>query len=573
VLRDITTKKGSDGNAAQKQAPRSTPESDKPTAHDAASAPVNSGATAASTQKASKPTDAAPSTTNSSKFDSTADTTTPAPVPAPAPEPLVLQVRDFVGANMNANADAQTTEASTNDSAAQNADAAGSNDAAGGQTSAAGATNGSPAFLSLGSRFIAARFPSAQNAPKGATAAKSATAAANGKASTSGTSTQAPSATTSSSSSSQDVAPTSAATPDSSANQSAGQADANAAAMAAAMLGITNPATPAPAAAATATSNSRNSSLTGGTDSQIAAAGAGATDNDTAATVRNRTAATFAVNAGTPQIADAADTNDQIEDTASDDGASVRGLAGANAFSGSTESLIGASLRTSAGLRQAGGVTKTGANSTNATASLFGGNSAGKSQAPSASSLPTKVGTPAAASDIVRSAAAPSAASTARPTLTISMPDLVSFNTNRSAAGALDAPALLASDTDAPAVVSQIVQAMRVQALQGGGTAEVTLQPGYLGGVSLSVKVNQDGVSASVVADTPAVREALRTQEPALRQALADQGLKLEHFDVSEPAETPRKQSGGGQQAPQDQPRQSRQKRRDPSEPAFEFVA
>ena len=76
------------------------------------------------------------------------------------------------------------------------------------------------------------------------------------------------------------------------------------------------------------------------------------------------------------------------------------------------------------------------------------------------------------------------------------------------------------------------------------------------------------------MADTPAVREALRTQEPALRQALSDQGLRLDHFDVSEPSETPRKNTGGGQNAPEDQPRQPRQKRRDPSGTLLsEFVA
>jgi flagellar hook-length control protein FliK len=189
--------------------------------------------------------------------------------------------------------------------------------------------------------------------------------------------------------------------------------------------------------------------------------------------------------------------------------------------------------------------------------------------------------TSTAASKTASSAPSPleansSSATAARPALTIAVPDLVGGPALSRALSPIqiETPASLPADVDASAVMSQIVQAMRVQLVQGGGTAQVTLQPGYLGGVTLSVKVDQDGVSASVVADTPAVRDALRTQEPALRDALIGQGLRLDHFDVAAPVETPRKNPNGGQGgSAQDQQQPRQQKRRDPSEPAFEFVA
>ena len=134
-------------------------------------------------------------------------------------------------------------------------------------------------------------------------------------------------------------------------------------------------------------------------------------------------------------------------------------------------------------------------------------------------------------------------------------------------------PNALLTPTDTSAVMSQMVQAMRVQVAQGGGQAEITLQPTYLGGVTLSIKVDDNGVSASLAADTPAVREALRAQEPALRQALGDQGLRLDRFEVSEPSETPKKNASGGHNAPPNEQQPPRQKRRDPAEPAFQFVA
>lgn len=177
--------------------------------------------------------------------------------------------------------------------------------------------------------------------------------------------------------------------------------------------------------------------------------------------------------------------------------------------------------------------------------------------------------------DVLRAAADRGVTTLPRGIVTVPMPDLFSPAVARAfAPQALDASAALLPEGETASAVSQIVQSMRVQALAGGGEAQISLQPGYLGGVTVTVRVDQDTVTASVSADTPAVREALRSQESTLRQTLSDQGLRLDRFEVTEPSQTPRRHSNGGDRSPADeQPRSRSQKRRDPSAPAFEFVA
>ena len=257
------------------------------------------------------------------------------------------------------------------------------------------------------------------------------------------------------------------------------------------------------------------------------------------------------------------------EDPASENGTPSLGPAGADA-------ALASDLRVAAATAAASGahVNAPAPTATNTTGPApvpsFQINAAQVANATVTSSAAVKAATSA---PIAAPAASSSAA--ARPAPTVAIPDLVGAGLARAMSPIqIDTPAPLPADVDASAVMSQIVQAMRVQLAQGGGTAEVTLQPGYLGGVTLNVKVDQDSVTASVVADTPAVREALRTQEPALRDALTSQGLRLDHFDVAAPSETPRKNPGGGNgSSAQDQRQPRQQKRRDPSEPAFEFIA
>jgi len=139
----------------------------------------------------------------------------------------------------------------------------------------------------------------------------------------------------------------------------------------------------------------------------------------------------------------------------------------------------------------------------------------------------------------------------------------------------LEAAAAMALDRDGASVSSQVIESIRLQWAKGGGDAQMTLQPGYLGGLSVSLRVDKDVVTASVIAESPAVREWLRANESSLRQGLVDVGLRLEKFQVSDlSAQTPSRDtearerpSGRDRQSAPRQPRPSR------SDSTFEVIA
>jgi flagellar hook-length control protein FliK len=139
----------------------------------------------------------------------------------------------------------------------------------------------------------------------------------------------------------------------------------------------------------------------------------------------------------------------------------------------------------------------------------------------------------------------------------------------------LEAAAATALDRDGASVSSQIVESIRLQWAKGGGDAQMTLQPGYLGGLSVSLRVDKDVVTASVLAESPAVREWLRANESSLRQGLVDVGLRLEKFQVSDvSAQTPARDADA-RDRPSGRDRQSapRQPRPDRSDSTFEVIA
>jgi flagellar hook-length control protein FliK len=86
-------------------------------------------------------------------------------------------------------------------------------------------------------------------------------------------------------------------------------------------------------------------------------------------------------------------------------------------------------------------------------------------------------------------------------------------------------------DGDVP---RQIVQAIRLQWSQGVGTARVTLQPDYLGDMSIDIRVDRGAVTAVLDASNASVRQWLEGHEPLLRQSLADQGLTLDRLVVKD---------------------------------------
>jgi flagellar hook-length control protein FliK len=145
----------------------------------------------------------------------------------------------------------------------------------------------------------------------------------------------------------------------------------------------------------------------------------------------------------------------------------------------------------------------------------------------------------------------------------LNMPAVVSRET-------VDIPATVARDIDTN-VPAQIVQSIRLQAINGGGEAIIRLNPDYLGEVVVAVKVEQGTVTAALQAETPAVRQWVERNEPVLRQALAEQGLQLDKLTVAEKAsETERDgdHEDAREDAREESPRQQPRRRRPQSDEA-----
>jgi flagellar hook-length control protein FliK len=142
-------------------------------------------------------------------------------------------------------------------------------------------------------------------------------------------------------------------------------------------------------------------------------------------------------------------------------------------------------------------------------------------------------------------------------------------------ASSLEAAAAVALDRDGASVSSQVLESIRLQWAKGGGDAQMTLQPGYLGGLSVSLRVDKDVVTASVLAESPAVREWLRANESSLRQGLVDVGLRLEKFQVSDVSAQSPSRDTDARDRPSGRDRQTapRQPRPGRSDSTFEVIA
>jgi flagellar hook-length control protein FliK len=118
------------------------------------------------------------------------------------------------------------------------------------------------------------------------------------------------------------------------------------------------------------------------------------------------------------------------------------------------------------------------------------------------------------------------------------------------------------------------VQAVRLQWRDGVGDARLTLQPDYLGDVTISLRVEQGGVTAHVNAESADVRAWMSANEPSLRQGLAEHGLTLDRLIVSEePADATPDRDGRRQRAPQEEQQQPRKAPpRRPETATFEVV-
>jgi len=118
----------------------------------------------------------------------------------------------------------------------------------------------------------------------------------------------------------------------------------------------------------------------------------------------------------------------------------------------------------------------------------------------------------------------------------------------------------------------QIVQAIRVQVDNGTSEARLRLNPGFLGNVSIAIRIEGESVVASLQASDPQVREWMRTNEQALRQSLADQGLQLEQLVIVEEEQAASDEEHADTRRQQDQEQQTPRRRRPSADSTFEFV-
>ncbi|MEX0819224.1 MAG: flagellar hook-length control protein FliK, partial [Pirellulaceae bacterium] len=87
------------------------------------------------------------------------------------------------------------------------------------------------------------------------------------------------------------------------------------------------------------------------------------------------------------------------------------------------------------------------------------------------------------------------------------------------------------SDADQARFVDRVARAVQATG-DRGGTLRLRLSPPELGSLTLEVKVQGGAVSARVEADTPTARSLLLDNLPMLRERLAEQGLRVDQFDV-----------------------------------------
>ena len=99
------------------------------------------------------------------------------------------------------------------------------------------------------------------------------------------------------------------------------------------------------------------------------------------------------------------------------------------------------------------------------------------------------------------------------------------------------------------AVLPQIVQSIRLHAVQGTTEARVQLRPEHLGALNITLKVEQNQVTATIQADVAAVRSWIQSHEASLRQALSEQGLHLAKLVVHEDGQHASKDEQNGERS------------------------
>jgi flagellar hook-length control protein FliK len=107
-------------------------------------------------------------------------------------------------------------------------------------------------------------------------------------------------------------------------------------------------------------------------------------------------------------------------------------------------------------------------------------------------------------------------------------------------------------EIDPARFLTRVVKAFE-SAQQRDSEVRLRLHPAELGSLSIEVKVQESALTARVQAETPEARTALLDNLPMLRERLADQGIRIEKFDVDLMDHSDRQpQQSPSEQTPQD---------------------
>jgi len=82
-------------------------------------------------------------------------------------------------------------------------------------------------------------------------------------------------------------------------------------------------------------------------------------------------------------------------------------------------------------------------------------------------------------------------------------------------------------------IINQVVDRFTFNRRLESGTVTLKLHPAELGELRMELKVEQDNIKAHITTQNPQVQDILDRNLPRLREALAQQGMNLEHMQVT----------------------------------------
>ena len=87
------------------------------------------------------------------------------------------------------------------------------------------------------------------------------------------------------------------------------------------------------------------------------------------------------------------------------------------------------------------------------------------------------------------------------------------------------------TDVEQAKFLQRVARAFQA-AQERAGEVRLRLSPPELGALRLEIKIHEGALTARLEAESPAAKSLLLDNLPVLRERLAEQGIRIEHFDV-----------------------------------------